>query len=209
MTIRVYLMCATLLCPGVAVAQMTGGGPAAGGDAGPAPVADQMAAAVLAAPETMRADATIVGWDAAGKTVILRQGTGELVCLSDRPGDTAFSVACYHRDLEPYMARGRQLTAEGVTGGNRNAEHRWKEVQEGTLAMPDGPRMLYVVSGTSFDAIAGTVTEPYERWVLYWPNATAETVGLSATPAGPGVPWLMDAGTPGAHVMISPPRARD
>lgn len=181
--------------------------------AGPAaaqePEAEQMAAALLAAPEEMRADATVLGWDADGKTVTLREGTGDLICLSDRPGNEAYSVACYHKDLEPYMARGRELVAEGVTGADRNEAHRWEEAKAGKLAMPTEPRMLYVLAGSGFDAMKGEVTEPYARWVLYWPNATAESVGLSPKPVGPGVPWLMNEGTPGAHIMISPPRQRD
>ncbi len=174
-----------------------------------APAAQQLASALLAAPEDMRADATVLGWDADGKNVSLREGTGDLVCLSDRPGNDAFSVACYHKDLEPYMARGRELVLEGVTGADRNEAHRWQEAKEGKLTMPTAPRMLYVLAGSGFDAMKGEVTDPYARWVLYWPNATAETVGLSAKPAGPGVPWLMNEGTPGAHIMISPPRQRD
>ncbi len=174
-----------------------------------APDAEQLASALLAAPEAMRADATVLGWDADGKNVSLREGTGDLVCLSDRPGNDAFSLACYHKDLEPYMARGRELVREGVTGADRNEAHRWQEAKEGKLTMPTAPRMLYVLTGSGFDAMKGEVTDPYARWVLYWPNATAETVGLSAKPSGPGVPWLMNEGTPGAHIMISPPRQRD
>jgi len=41
--------------------------------------------------------------------------------------------------------------------------------------------------------------------VVYVPYATAATTGLPTRPA-PGVPWLMDPGTAGAHIMISPPR---
>lgn len=98
------------------------------------PAEDQIAATVQAAPEEMRAGAAVLGYNAEGKLVELRKGTNELVCLADDPKDAArFSAACYHKDLDPFMARGRELTAQGITGGNRNAEYRWKEVKEGKL----------------------------------------------------------------------------
>ena len=40
-------------------------------------------------------------------------------------------------------------------------------------------------------------------YVVYIPFATAESTGLSATPA-PGTPWIMFPGTPKAHIMFVP-----
>lgn len=184
-----YLIC--LLTP-VAVAQTT---PSA---------EEQIASTVLAAPEERRAGAAVLGYDAQGKLVTLRQGSNDLICLASKPGATRFSAACYHKDLEPYMARGRELEAQGIKGNERNEKYRWKEVKEGTLKMPKEPRMLYVLSGTGYDAASGKVINASLRWVIYYPFATAEATGLS-TKSKRGEPWLMDAGTPGAHIMISPP----
>jgi hypothetical protein len=44
------------------------------------------------------------------------------------------------------------------------------------------------------------------RYVLYVPYATFESTGLPAKPSVPGMPWLMDPGTYGAHIMITPPK---
>jgi hypothetical protein len=71
-----------------------------------APPADQIAAAILAAPKERRSAATVLGYNAAGKLVTLRKGTDDLICLATDPGEKAFSVACYHKDLEPFMAHG-------------------------------------------------------------------------------------------------------
>jgi hypothetical protein len=163
----------------------------------------QIAAAVQAAPADRRSTATVLGYDAAGLLVTLRKGTNDLVCLADDPRDEPFSVACYHEDLEPFMARGRALTAEGLEGMARQ-EKRWKEIEAGTLPMPREPRMLYVLGGKGFDPAAGTVTDPFLRWVIYVPFATAESTGLPTDGAGGG-PWLMFPGTAGAHIMITPP----
>lgn len=166
----------------------------------------QIAAAILAAPEELRADATVLGYNAQGALVRLRDGKNEMICLANDPTKTALSVACYHRDLEPYMARGRELLAQKVTGKERN-DLRWKEVAEGKLALPREPRTLYVLTGTGFDASTGKVADAYLRWVIYVPFATPASTGLS-TKASDNAPWLMSPGTAGAHIMINPPKRK-
>ena len=168
------------------------------------PAEVQIAAAVLAAPAELREGAAVLGYNPQGQLVTLREGKNELICLASDPGKTTFSVACYHRDLEPYMARGRELLAQKVTGQKRN-EVRWKEVADGKLSLPREPRTLYVLTGTGFDAGTGKVTDPYLRWVIYVPFATPESTGLSTKPSD-GAPWLMFPGTAGAHIMINPPK---
>jgi hypothetical protein len=166
----------------------------------------QIAGAVQAAPADQRATATVIGVDAQGKPATLRTGTGTLVCLADNPVEDKFNVACYHKDLEPFMARGRELAALG-TKGRGPEDLRWKEIESGKLAMAKEPRLLTLVSGSAFDAATGIVADSYTRWVIYTPGATPESTGLPTTP-GPGAPWLMFPGTPGAHIMISPARPK-
>ena len=164
----------------------------------------QIAGAVLAAPVELREGAAVLGYDAQGGRVRIREAKNELICLATDPTKTDFNVACYHKDLEPFMSRGRELLAQKVTGAKRN-EIRFKEVEDGKLPMPREPRTLYVLTGTSFDAASGKVQDPYLRWVIYVPFATPESTGLSTKPAE-GAPWLMSPGTAGAHIMISPPK---
>lgn len=173
--------------------------------AGEVPVPDvQIAAALLAAPADLRDGAAVLGYNPQGQLVRLREGKNELICVANDPNKTSFSVACYHWDLEPYMARGRELLAQNVTGQKRN-EIRWKEIAQGKLSMPREPRTMYVLSGAGFDRSSGKVTDPYLRWVIYLPYATSETTGLS-TQASESAPWLMFPGTAGAHIMINPPK---
>jgi hypothetical protein len=165
----------------------------------------QVAAAVLAAPADQQAEATVLGYDGSGGLVSLRAGGNGMVCLADDPADDGFSVACYHESLEPYMARGRELSAQGTTDGATRNEIRWKEAEAGTLAMPEAPATLYVLTGSGFDPESGAVQDAYLRYVIYTPWATLESTGLPSRPMGPGSPWLMYPGTAGAHIMISPP----
>lgn len=164
----------------------------------------QIAGAVLAAPAELRDGAAVLGYNPQGAQVRIREGKNEMICLASDPAKTAFNVACYHKDLEPFMARGRELLVQKVTGAKRN-EVRFKEVEEGKLSMSREPRTLYVLTGTSFDASSGKVQDAYLRWVIYVPFATPQSTGLS-TKASDGAPWLMSPGTAGAHIMINPPK---
>lgn len=164
----------------------------------------QITAAVLPAPEEHREAATVIGFDDRGHHVVVREGSNHLVCLSDDPGDDRFHVACYHRALEPFMQRGRDLRREG-----RSSEEiqviREEEAVAGTLAMPDHPAALYSLTAKpdDYDAVSGTLSEASRLYVVYTPYATESETGLSTVP-GPGKPWLMDAGKPWAHIMLFP-----
>lgn len=170
----------------------------------PGDAAAQLAAAIQAAPDDRRDGARVLGWTDDGKVVELRAGSNDLVCLAARPGDAQWSVACYHESLEPFMARGRELLAQGIEGQERIAI-REREIAEGKLPMLREPRTMYVLHGSGFDAPTGEVSDAYLRWVIYTPYATPESTGLTTRPV-PGAPWLMAPGTAGAHIMINPPR---
>lgn len=165
----------------------------------------QIAEAVQAAPPQDRADATVFGFGADGSMTTLRRGSNALICLADDPSRDGWSVACYHESLDPFMARGRELRAQGVTDSGELAQRRWAEADAGTLAMPEKPATLYVMTGDGFDAATGSVANGFLRWVVYTPWATPEDTGLPTAPTGPGAPWLMFPGTAGAHIMITPP----
>jgi len=161
----------------------------------------QISAAVLAAPADMRDGATVQGWDASGAYTTLRQGSNELVCMAPNPEAESFEVSCHHSGLEAFFARGRELSAQGVTE-NERAQTRWKEHEAGQLPIPFGS-VNYILTGSGYDDATNTIADPYLRWTIYTPGATPESTGLSTQPSGT---WLMFPGTPGAHIMITPPR---
>ncbi len=165
--------------------------------------ADQIAAAVLPLPATLRAGAGVMGYRVAGKLEVLRQARNGLRCLADDPADDRFHVACYSTSMEPFMARGRQLRASGTTGTMVDTV-RFAEVRQGKLRMPSTPASLYSLTGPKgdFDAATGAAPQSKPLFVLYMPGATTATTGLPTAP-GKG-PWLMNAGTPRAHMMLSP-----
>lgn len=164
----------------------------------------QIKTALLAAEPKARDGATVLGYDEQGILVTLRQGTNNFICLADDPKAKGFSAACYHKDLEPFMARGRELRKDG-----KNAKQvfdiREEEVKAGKLFMPKGPSTLAVYGAKDEDynretgEVKGTL-----RYVIYIPFATPESTGLPLAPQIPGGPWIMDPGTHRAHIMLNP-----
>lgn len=170
----------------------------------PLPVDLQVRLAVQAAPADMRDGATVHGWNADGSVSVLRQGDNEMICLAPNPTREDFEVSCHHEGLEPFFERGRELAMAGVTG-NARTQARWDEYTAGTLPIPFGATN-YILTGEGFDPATAEIQSPYLRWVIYTPEATATSTGLPEAGGAPGAPWLMFAGTPGSHIMISPPR---
>ncbi|MDP3072317.1 MAG: hypothetical protein Q8N18_18645 [Opitutaceae bacterium] len=163
----------------------------------------QIKTAVLAAPKAERDAATVLGYDASGAVITLRKGSNKLICLADDPKQKGFNVSCYYHDLEPFMARGRELQAQGKKAAEIT-KIREEEVKAGKLKMPDRS-VLNVTTGQVNEA-TGEVTELYTRYVVYIPYATPETTGIPLAPLSPGGPWIMDPGTHRAHIMINPPK---
>jgi hypothetical protein len=163
----------------------------------------QIAAAVLAAPEAYRAGAGVLGYDAAGKLVELRKPANEMLCLADDPKEARFHVACYHVSLEPFMARGRELTAQGVTGMKRDSI-RNADVLAGRVQMP-AVAGLYTLTARPgcFDANTGVLCDRVDPvHSVYVPMATTASTGLLDHPTDEHTPFLMSPGTPRAHIMF-------
>jgi len=169
------------------------------------PTEVQIKTALLAAPEDQRTGAQVYGYNTKGEFVILRKGTNELICLADDPKQNGLSVSCYHKDLEPFMARGRELKTAGKTFQEIFAI-REEEAKSGKLMMPKQASNLQIYSAKAedYDATTGEIKKGSFRYVVYIPWATAASTGLPIKPEAPGMPWIMDPGTHRAHIMITP-----
>ncbi len=167
------------------------------------PDVQRVAEAVSALPEAMRAEAEVRLFKN-GELVTVRSGSNGLICLGDDPDDERWHVACYHVSLEPFMARGRQLRAQGITERAAIDSIRSAEIGSGKLEFPAGPVALYSLTGEkgSFDSVTGAAEGAAELYVLYVPFATEASTGVSTVPSR-ARPWLMAPGKPWAHVMIS------
>lgn len=176
----------------------------AGIASGQAPADEQVAQAVLAAPETLRADATVLGHGgeprAGDPLTVLREGSNGIICLADEPGDERFHVACYHESMDPYMALGRRMRAEGADREAVQAARR-AAVEAGDIEAPSAA-LWSLTAPADFDPDTGRDEQARRLSVVYVPYAGAEDLGLPTRPDGDS-PWLMLPGTPWAHIMIA------
>lgn len=163
-----------------------------------------VATALLAAPAESRADATVIGYNMAGEFGTLKEGTNELIVLADDPSRDGFNAACYHKDLDPFMARGRALKAEGKDP-KAIFDIREEEMKAGKLSIPSGATLhIYFGPKTNYDPETAQVEAAKLRYVVYLPWATSESTGLPEMPVASNHPWIMNPGTHRAHIMISP-----
>ena len=174
---RLILGCLLLATPSVATAQS---------------VDEQIAEAVLAAPESLRDAATVIIRDAQGRPSIIRQGTNALVCEPDGPQTPGFLVQCFHESLQ------------GVTD--------FINTQQAAGAAPfsGSPPVNETSPGSMRYALIGPTRDQAVPHInIYLPYATSESTGLPTDEQLDGSPWLMWPGTPDAHFMFEgrPPGA--
>lgn len=163
----------------------------------------QIKTALMAVPQDYKEGTKVYGYDTEGNFTTLQEGTNDYIALADDPKDDKFSTAAYHQDLEPFMARGRELKSQGKEF-KEIFDIRENEVKSGKLKMPD-KATLCVFTGT-VNQETKEIENPYVRYVFYIPYATGKSTGLPTTPTPPGHAWLMDPGTHRAHIMITPPK---
>jgi hypothetical protein len=165
---------------------------------------DLIATALMAAPAESRATSKVIGYNMAGEFVTLKEGDSEYIVLADDPKKDGFNAACYHKDLEPFMARGRALRAEGKSA-DEIFTIREAEVKSGKIKITQGSALhIYYGPNTSYDPETSKVDGAKLRYVIYTPFATSASIGLPETPSAPNHPWIMNPGTHRAHIMISP-----
>ena len=164
-----------------------------------------IATALMAAPKESRDNCTVIGYNMAGEFVTLKEGNNEFIVLADNPNDSGFSAACYHRDLEPFMARGRALKAMGKSR-TEILEIREEEAKSCKLQMgkPGSTLHIYYGQDALYDPKTSEVDGAIYRYVVYLPFATSASTGLPEQPISSNHPWIMNPGTHKAHIMISP-----
>ncbi|MBO3697333.1 hypothetical protein [Roseivirga sp. E12] len=192
---KLYILTLALLCSAPSIAQKN--------------KADQIKMAVQAAPVEARDGAHVYGFDDDGNFITLREGTNNFVVRADDPNKDGFEIVCYPKDVEPFMARGRALKAEGKNRGEIFAI-REKEMMDGTLQKPGYGSTLQIYYGkdAKYNTETGKVEGGSFRYVIYTPLATALTTGLPEKPNGGGHPWVMFPGLYRAHIMITPPAGK-
>jgi len=159
---------------------------------------DEITQATLPLPEDMRAGATVYKYDPkTGERITLRKGTNSLECA---PRGADGFTWCYHAVSGPRRDLSAKLRAQGKSD---------KEVQDAMAEATKAGTIKPTPYGTMMYRLYGKKDRIQLLWVLVVPGATPESIGVSddsqrdeAINNGDGRPWLMQAGTPGAHIMI-------
>jgi hypothetical protein len=156
-----------------------------GGGAAGEPAEVQMARAVAAGPLHVTNSARIVGADAQGKRMILREGSNGFTCQPGNPKALGRPASCWNEAA-------RQWTAD-------MAAHKAKPTNA-------EPGIVYMLAG----ATQRSVSDPSDKasapitigphWMIMWPF-DPKTTGLSATRKDTGA-YIMLAGTPYAHLHL-------
>jgi hypothetical protein len=151
--------------------------------------------AVLAAPATLRAQATVIKWNPADWTyTTLRKGTNQIVCFdkSGLPGQLPFSIECTMLGNLPRAAQNMRFETEPDRAKRQAALDAAEK--DGTRAKPEFGSVWYHLMGQD-QATART------HFTVAVPGATSASMGLPDNGRSGGV-WIMNAGTSTAHLMI-------
>lgn len=150
------------------------------------PAEVQMARAIAAGPRHATDAARIVGADAQGRSIVLREGGNGFTCQPGNPNVAGRPAACWNE-----------------------AARQWRADMAGHKAAPTNtaPGIVYMFAGAGQGGVPGqsglrdpsTATAP--QWIILW-AFDPKTTGLATTRKDTGA-YIMGAGTPYAHLHIT------
>ncbi|MGD8341267.1 MAG: hypothetical protein PVH89_10815 [Gammaproteobacteria bacterium] len=156
-----------------------------------------IAEAVLPLPEDLRAGATVYRYDPeTGSRVVLRQGTNHVEC---HPKNLDGFTWCYPIATAARRDLSARLMAEGVSDAERAEAVAAAEAAGEIEPTPFGSILYRLYDGDDRIRLL---------WVVVLPGATSDELGMPTASqrdpslAGQGLPWMMEEGTPQAHLMI-------
>jgi len=150
--------------------------------------------AVLALPENLRNQATVIKWKPDVTYDTLRKGTNGLACY-DRSGfplQQPFAVEC--TSVTNLDREAQNLKAEALGDRTKSQAMLADEEKNGTRVKPAFGSVWYHLGGADREHARPHLT-------VAVPGATAESLGLPDKATQSGI-WIMNAGTTTAHLMI-------
>jgi hypothetical protein len=151
--------------------------------------------ALIAAPASQKAQATVVKWKPDFTYTTLRKGTNRLVCYdrSGFPQQQPFSIQCTSLGNLDRVAQ--NMKAEALGDRSKSEAMLTAAEKDGTRVKPEYGSMWYSVAGPD-----GDHARPHHAMVAV-PGATTQSTGLPENPKQGGA-WIMNAGTSTAHIML-------
>lgn len=151
--------------------------------------------ALMAAPDQLKKDATVVMWKSDFTYETLKKGTNRLVCydLSGKPGQrTPFAVECTSIANLDRVAQNLKLNSI-PDKAERDAAFE-KAEKDGTRVKPEFGSLWIHLMGPDAEHTRKHIT-------VAVPGATSQSLGLPDS-GKQGDLWIMNAGTTTAHLMI-------
>ena len=152
--------------------------------------------ALVAAPASLKDQATVIKWKKDFTHDTLRKGTNRLVCY-DRSGfplQQPFSVQC--TSLGNLEREAQNLKAEASGERPKSEEILNAMEKDGSRAKPEYGSLWYAVAGPDREH-----ARPESHITIAVPGATSQSTGLPDNGRGGGA-WIMNAGTMKAHIMV-------
>jgi hypothetical protein len=152
--------------------------------------------ALVAAPASLKDQATVIKWKKDFAYDTLRKGTNRLVCY-DRSGfplQQPFSVQC--TSLGNLEREAQNLKAEASGERPKSEEILNAMEKDGSRAKPEYGSLWYAVAGPDREH-----ARPESHITIAVPGATSQSTGLPDNGRGGGA-WIMNAGTMKAHIMV-------
>jgi hypothetical protein len=150
--------------------------------------------ALMAAPASLKAAATVIKWKPDFTYETLKKGTNNLVCYdrSGQPGQrTPFSVECTSMGNLDRAAQNLKFEAIADAAARKAAFD--KAEADGTRVKPEYGSVWYHLRGNDAEHTNTHVT-------IAVPGATGKSLGLPEDGKA-GTVWVMNAGTTTAHLM--------
>ena len=151
--------------------------------------------ALMGAPASLRAGATVIKWKSDFTYETLKKGTNKLVCYdrSGQPGQerNPFSVEC--TTLGNLDRAAQNMKFEAITDKAAQKAAFDKAEADGTRVKPEYGSVWYHLMGADAEHTRTHMT-------IAVPGATGKSLGLPENGQVGGV-WVMNAGTTTAHLM--------
>ena len=157
---------------------------------------EQLIAKILmAAPERLRAEAAVIGWQDDGTRMTIRRGSHGVVWWdqSDEPRKRTYASRCTSEANLPRVEQNRSWVTSGQS--QDEIQKMMNDAEEnGSRKVSEFGTVYYSVNTDDPDNANIHIT-------ISVPNATSQLLGVPSERTNSNV-WIMGAGTSGAHLMI-------
>jgi hypothetical protein len=168
----------------------------------PATEADEMALALSALPESMRATATVHVLGPKGYKKA-REGTSGINCLVERSRPDTQEPICWDREGSESIMPVAYDKAEWRAGGLKDDEVERRVAEgfaSGRFRTPRRGGVAYMLSTENYVFNGQRVIKYHPHVMFYAPYMTNADIGANGK--DPNAPWILNEGSPHAYIIV-------